>query len=56
MAKPRHPQHREVVDWYGGRFDPPDISTDMIRERIAKLARRRPPRKTGFTKSQNKRQ
>lgn len=54
MAKPRHPQHQEVVDWYGGRFDPSDIATDMIRERIAKLARRRTLGKAGFARSQNK--
>lgn len=55
MAKPRHPQHREVADWYGGLFDQSDIGTDMIRERIAKLARRRTLGKAGFAKSQNKR-
>jgi hypothetical protein len=55
MAKPRHPQHQEVVDWYGGPFDPSDIGTNIIRERIAKLARRRTLGKAAFAKSQNKR-
>lgn len=55
MAKPRHPQHSEVVEWYRGRFDPSDIGVDLIRERIAKLARRRTLGKAGFATRQNKR-
>lgn len=55
MAKPRHVQHREVVDWYGGRFEPDDIAVETINERMAKLARRRTLGKAGFAKSQNKR-
>lgn len=55
MAKPHHPQHREVVDWYGRRFDPLDIGADVIKQRVAKLARRRTLGKAGFAKSQNKR-
>ncbi len=55
MAKPRHAQHREVVEWYGGRFEPGDIGVDTINERMAKLARRRALGKAGFAKSQNKR-
>lgn len=55
MAKPRHAQHREVVEWYGGRFEPNDIGVETINERIAKLARHRTLGKAGFAKSQNKR-
>ena len=51
MAKPRHVQHREVVEWYGGRFEANDIGVDTINERIAKLARRRTLGKAGFAKS-----
>jgi hypothetical protein len=54
MAKPRHPQHREFVRWYGGRFDPDDIGIDLINDRVAKLARRRTLGKAGFAKSQNR--
>jgi hypothetical protein len=54
MAKPRHAQHREVVEWYGGRFEPNDIGVDTINERIAKLARRRTLGKAGFAKSRTK--
>lgn len=55
MATPRHAQHREVVDWYGGRFEPDDIGLDTINDRMAKLARRRTLGKAGFAKSHNKR-
>ena len=55
MSKPRHVQHRKVVDWDGGRFEPNDIGVDTITERIAKLARRRTLGKAGFAKSQNSR-
>lgn len=54
MSKPRHVQHRKVVDWYGGRFEPNDIGVDTINERIAKLARRRTLGKAGFAKSRTK--
>lgn len=54
MSKPRHAQHRKVVDWYGGRFEPNDIGVDTINERIAKLARRRALGKAGFAKSRTK--
>ena len=55
MAKPRHAQHREVVAWYGGRFEPDNIGVDTINDRIAKLARRRTLGKAGYAKSQNNR-
>ncbi|WP_374546637.1 plasmid pRiA4b ORF-3 family protein [Rhodoblastus sp.] len=54
MAKPRHPEHRQVKQWYGGRFDPGDIARDAINQRIAKLVRRRTLGKAGFLKSQNR--
>ncbi|WP_229006655.1 hypothetical protein [Roseibium aggregatum] len=52
MSKPRHPQLLELARWYGGRFDPNDISVDLINQRIDKLARRRTFGKAGFAKSQ----
>lgn len=53
MAKPRHPQHRQFMRWYGGRFDPADISIDVVQDRLAKLARCRTLRNAGFAKSRN---
>lgn len=41
MAKPRHPEHKSVLEWYGRPFDPTDISPDEIDARMAKLAKRR---------------
>jgi hypothetical protein len=55
MAKPRHAQHREVVAWYGGRFEPDNIGVDTINDRVAKIARRRTLGKAGYAKSQNNR-
>ncbi len=51
MAKPQHGQHREVVEWYGDRFERNDIGVDTLNEMVAKLARRRTPGKAGFAKS-----
>lgn len=53
MAKPRNAQHREFVRWYGGRFDPKNLSVDIIQDRVAKIARRRMLGKAGFAKSRN---
>ncbi|MCZ7448319.1 plasmid pRiA4b ORF-3 family protein [Rhizobium rhizogenes] len=53
MARPRHPQHRQFTRWYGGPFDPADISVDVVQDRIAKLAHRRTLGKVGFAKSRN---
>ncbi|WP_420337054.1 plasmid pRiA4b ORF-3 family protein [Roseibium sp.] len=53
MSKPRHPQHREMVRWFGSNFVPDDISVDLINEFVEKLARRRTHGKAGFAKSQN---
>nr|WP_262928172.1 plasmid pRiA4b ORF-3 family protein [Rhizobium mesosinicum] len=54
MSKPQDPKRREFVRWYGGRFDPVDMSVDIVHDRAAKLARRRTLGKASFAKSQNK--
>ena len=41
MAKPRHPERASMVQWYGGVFDPTDISPNEINAHMAKLAKRR---------------
>ena len=41
MAKPRHPEHKSVLQWYGRIFDPTDISPGEVRARMATLAKRR---------------
>lgn len=40
MTRPRHPEHKSVLQWYGRPFDPEDISPDEIYARMAKLAKR----------------
>jgi hypothetical protein len=54
MARPRHPEHRQLTKWYGGHFDPEDIGRDILIRRGAKLARRRTLGKAGFAKSRNR--
>src|SRR3546814_14186119 len=41
MAKPRHPERASMIQWYGGVFDPADISPDEVNTRMATLAKRR---------------
>ena len=41
MAKPRHPEHKTVLEWYGRLFDPTDISPDEIDARMTTLVKRR---------------
>jgi Plasmid pRiA4b ORF-3-like protein len=54
MAKPRHPERKNLIQWYGRVFDPDDIGLSDINARIAKLARRRTVRKTATAKSKGK--
>jgi hypothetical protein len=49
MAKPRHPEHKSVLQWYGHPFDPEDIGSHEIRARMAKLAKRRASGKAAHT-------
>jgi hypothetical protein len=41
MAGRRHPEHRRMMEWYGGRFDPDDIGHSTIRPRLAAIAKHR---------------
>ena len=51
MAKPRHPERRRLIEWYGRVFDPEDIDLPTIKANIAKLGRRRAIGKAAFAKS-----
>jgi hypothetical protein len=51
MTKPRHPERKRLITWYGRIFDPDDIDLPTINARIAKLARRRALGKAGYAKS-----
>lgn len=54
MADPRHPEHSEQRRWHGSDFDPEDLSIDLIRRGVAKLARRRTLGKLAYAKSRNR--
>ena len=46
-----HPEHDNIKQWYGRRFDPNDISETVIATRLKKLATRKPPKKPAVSKS-----
>jgi hypothetical protein len=52
MAKPRHPERKRLVTWYGRLFDPNDIDPTNITARIGQLARRRALGKAAYAKRQ----
>lgn len=53
MTKPRHPERKRLITWYGRVFDPEDIDLPTINARIGKLARRRALGKAGYAKSKS---
>lgn len=38
IADPNHPDRAELLDWYGGPFDPEDIEEGTIRIQFDRLA------------------
>ena len=38
MADPRHPEHDELKEWYGGELDPAAFSAGEVSERLRKVA------------------
>ena len=51
MEDTLHPEHDNLKQWYGRRFDPNDISETVIATRLKKLATRKPPKKPAMSKS-----
>jgi hypothetical protein len=41
MEQKRHPERKRMIDWYGKPFDASDLGLEEVRQRFAKLARRR---------------
>jgi hypothetical protein len=41
IRKPRHPEHRRMLEWYGRTYDPQDIDERRIRRLIEDMAARR---------------
>lgn len=40
-SNPRHREHRRLLEWYGGRYDPNDIDEPSLRSRLDAIAKRR---------------
>lgn len=55
MAKPRHPQRKDLVRWYGGPFNPVDFGADRIAESIREIAVKRKAALEAFERSRGKR-
>lgn len=41
IRDPDHPERTELLDWYGGPFDPENIDEDVIRIQFDRLAKAR---------------
>ena len=54
MSKPRHPERKSMIEWYGRPFDPADISPDEISARMAKLAKRRAQGKAAYADAKSR--
>lgn len=55
MAKPRHPQRKDLVRWYGGPFNPVDFGAEQIAESIREIAVKRKTALEAFERSRRKR-
>jgi hypothetical protein len=54
VREPRHPEHRRMLEWYGGAYDPDDADLPLIRRRIGLLANRRAAGQAAYAKSRRK--
>lgn len=52
ISKPRHREHKRLLEWYGGPYDPDDIGALAIRLRIGDIAKRRHAGKVAYQKRQ----
>jgi hypothetical protein len=55
IAKRSHPQHKDMVRWYGGPFNPVDFGTDRIASRLREIALKRKAAYEAFVRSRGKR-
>ena len=46
ITDPTHPEHREVLRWYGRPYSPEDMAEPAAKRRIGVIARRRIAAKT----------
>lgn len=38
IKNPKHPEHKEMLDWAGGSFDPEDFSVELVNVGLKRLA------------------
>lgn len=50
VSNPRHPGNRRMLEWFGGPFDPDDIDTSSLRQRLSGIAKQRNAAKTTYYK------
>ncbi len=46
IADPKHPEHEDIMEWYGSDFDPNTPDTDELKLEVLKLAKKWKPRKS----------
>jgi hypothetical protein len=50
VSKPRHREHKRMLKWYGGPYDPDDIDAHSLRLRLAAIVKQRHAAKTTYHK------
>jgi hypothetical protein len=46
IEDPDHPEHDDLLDWYGGPFDPTDLDEAAIKKCLARTGARKKPQST----------
>jgi len=41
LGNPRHPEHKSMLEWVGGAFDPEEFSADSVNQQLKPRAKRR---------------
>lgn len=54
MVNPRHPEHRNLLKWYGGPYDPDNMGLLDLRLRLGAIAKRRHAGMAAYAKSRLK--
>ncbi len=54
VSKPRHKEHRHMLEWYGGPYDPDDMGLLHLRLRLGAIAKRRHAGQAAYAKSKLK--
>jgi hypothetical protein len=47
----RNPDHKRLIEWYGGPYDPDDLDLRAMRERLGLICQRREAGKVAYAKS-----